>query len=155
MDPITPESKFAVIAEAKDNASNLMLKDMTFGRLVDDVLMPFEKKETIWIDGYPLTTDKIRRLKIVRQKDGFSSELSMLNRHLNWGDTSSRKVYGDQYQTRVQAIFDYKTEDVTAQVFNAFSIKIKPSIKEYLPKRDELVSAAVAIFVESMKALNK
>jgi len=37
----------------------------------------------------------------------------------------------------------------------AFDRTIRPSLKDYLPKREELIRAALAMFVEGMKALNK
>ena len=43
--------------------------------------------------------------------------------------------------------------DVTAQVIKAFTQVVKPSLKDYLPKRQELISAATTVFVEAMKAL--
>jgi len=32
---------------------------------------------------------------------------------------------------------------------------VKPKIKDYIPKREELISAATTIFVEAMKALSR
>ena len=37
-------------------------------------------------------------------------------------------------------------DDVTSQVIKAYNTVIKPSIKDYLPKRDELLSSANQIF---------
>jgi len=44
---------------------------------------------------------------------------------------------------------------VTAQVLKAYNQAVKPSLKDYIPKREELISAATNIFVEAMKALSR
>lgn len=149
------DAMFNVLAVAKDYDKTLVLRDLTFARLVDDVLVPYEKNEAIYVDGYPLTRDKIVRLKIMKQRDGFRGEMSQLYRGLTWGDTTSKKVHGDQYQTRVEAVFTQYGEDVTAQALKAFNSEIKPSLKDYLPKREELISGALKLFLETMSVLNK
>jgi hypothetical protein len=51
-------------------------------------------------------------------------------------------------------LFEFLGEDVTSQVIKAFDFKIKPCLKDYLPKREELIAAAFQVFVESVKALS-
>jgi hypothetical protein len=155
MEVLTPDTMFNLLAEAKDYGKPLVLCDLTFARLVDDVLVPYEKNEAIFVDGYPLTRDKVVRLKIMRQKEGFRGEMSNLHRKLDSGDTASKKVFGDQYQTRLEAIFFQHGEDVTAQALKAFNSEIKPSLKNYLPKREELIRGAFKLFIETIAALNK
>jgi hypothetical protein len=54
---------------------------------------------------------------------------------------------------RLQALFRELGEDVTSQVIKAYAAKIKPSLRDYIPKREELIQAALTIFVESIKVL--
>jgi hypothetical protein len=42
---------------------------------------------------------------------------------------------------------------VTAQIIKAYDRAIKPSLKDYLPKRDELIKAAMTVFIEAVKKL--
>lgn len=46
------------------------------------------------------------------------------------------------------------SQDVTAQIIKAYTQAIKPRLKDYLPKRDELIPAALKLFTEGVKALN-
>jgi len=64
---IIENSKLAVFAEAEDSDKPLILHDLSFGRFVDDVLIPFEKDEPFFIDGVSLTKSKVRRLKVLLQ----------------------------------------------------------------------------------------
>jgi hypothetical protein len=40
---------------------------------------------------------------------------------------------------------------VTSQIIKAFDQKIRPGLKEYLPKREELLNGAFEVFIEAMK----
>jgi hypothetical protein len=66
-----------------------------------------------------------------------------------------QKVYGDQYQVRLEAVLREGGEDVTSQVLKAFDRTIKPSIKDYLPKREELIEMASKFFWEGIKTLSR
>ena len=54
---------------------------------------------------------------------------------------------------RLEALLRWATEDVTTQVIKAFDTSIKPKLKDYLPKREELISAATGVFIQAIKAL--
>ncbi len=71
------------------------------------------------------------------------------------GVTRIRQLYAEQYHIRLEAILRESGEDVTSQVLKAFDRTIRPSVKDYLPKREELIKAALSLFLEGMKALNK
>ena len=64
-----------------------------------------------------------------------------------------QKLLGEQYYTRLEALFRETSEDVTSQVISAFNTEIKPRLKDYLPSRKELIDAALKVFVESLCAL--
>jgi hypothetical protein len=145
---------FAVFAEVQDFDRPLILTDLTFARLVDDIIFPFENEEPFFIDGVPVSKKKVRMLKILRQKDTFLGLFEDLHITLRRGETERQKTYGQQYHTRLEAILREGCEDVTSQVIKAFDSKIKPHLKDYLPKRKELIEAASAFFWEGVKKLS-
>ncbi len=144
---------FAVLAEAEGYEKPLILTNLSFARLIDDVVYPFEKKEPFFIDGTPIMREKIRKLKILRQREYFPRLLGELHRGLRRGDIKRQKIYGDQYYIRFEAALRAGCEDVTSQVIKAFDTKIKPKLKDYLPKREELIEAAATFFWEGIKKL--
>jgi hypothetical protein len=152
----TKPQLFAVLAEIKDYASPLYLIDLTFARLIDDVVLPYQTDQAFFIDGVPLKREKLVRLKILKQSETFGRTFRDL--HWRMRETSSvegKKLLGDQYDTRLAAVFRECGEDVTSQVIKAYDTSIKPRLKDYIPKREELISTALTLFIESVKILNK
>lgn len=149
----TGEEKFAVYAEAEGRDKPLLLLDLTFARLIDDIVVPYESDEAFFIDGVPLTRSHIKRIKILKLSEGFARDLWDFDRTLTRGDHPNRKIYGDQYHTRFEHILRTNSIDVTSQVIKAYNQAIKPRIKDYLPKREELIGTATKIFIEGMKLL--
>jgi subtilase family serine protease len=47
------------------------------------------------------------------------------------------------------------TDDFTSQVIKAFNEKIRPSLKDYLPKREELIGGAYGLFMSTVQMLAK
>jgi len=66
-------------------------------------------------------------------------------------DHATQKLYGEQYQVRIESLLPDNGEDVTSQIITAYDRTIKLSLKAYLPKREELIKAAFDVFVESIK----
>ncbi|MEN8260132.1 MAG: hypothetical protein ABFS02_06020 [Pseudomonadota bacterium] len=147
------EKLYGVIAEADGYDKQLVLLDLPFGRLLDEIVVPYDSDDSFFIDGVPVTKAKIRRIKIVELSDEYRNGIWELERGLTRGEHASKKTYGDQYQTRFEHILRTDTIDVTAQVIKAYNEVIKPSIKDYLPNRQELISAATKVFIEGMKML--
>jgi hypothetical protein len=145
---------FAVFAEVQDFDKPLILTNLTFARLLDDIVVPFENEEPFFIDGVSADKKKVRMLKILRQKDRFPGLFEDFNFALRRGEIERQKTYGQQYHTRLEAILREGCEDVTSQVIKAFDSKIRPRLKEYLPKRNELIEAASAFFWEGVKKLS-
>ncbi|MEJ1409103.1 MAG: hypothetical protein RPU60_02640 [Candidatus Sedimenticola sp. (ex Thyasira tokunagai)] len=148
------EKLFGVIAEKEGLAKQLVLLNIPFGRLLDEIIVPYDNGESFFIDGAPVTNEQISRIKIVELGREFEESLWRLERGLNRGDSASKKIYGDQYQTRFEHILRTNAVDVTAQVIKAYNTAIKPSIKDYMPNRKELIGAATKVFVEGMRALS-
>ncbi|MES3008442.1 MAG: hypothetical protein V4751_11805 [Pseudomonadota bacterium] len=147
------EHLYAVYAEAQGHQKPLMLLELTFARLIDDVIVPYQTGEAFFIDGAPLTPDKLNRIKVLKLDKYYRDAKNNFTRQLDRGETAVRKIYGEQYNTRFDHILRDHSEDVTSQVLKAYNQVIKPSIKDYLPKREELISAATKIFIESIKSL--
>lgn len=145
---------FAVFAEAEEYDKPLILTNLTFAHLIDEFVFPYENDEPFFIDGVPITRKKIRKLKILRQKKNFSHLFALLHRKLQHGDRTLQKTYGEQYHTRLEAVLREGCEDVTSQVIKAFDTKIKPRLKDYLPKKEELIKAASTFFWEGIKKLS-
>ena len=144
---------YAVFAEAQGHQKPLFQVELTFPRLVDDIIVPYQTGETFFIDGVPLTSENINRIKVLKLTTNFSEAKRRFDHKLTRGIPQEMKILGDQYSTRFEHIMRQHSEDVTSQVLKAFNQEIMPSIKDYLPKRDELISAAAKIFIESIKAL--
>lgn len=147
------DSLFAVFAEATGHDKPLLQLDLTFPRLMDDVVVPYQSEETFFIDGVPVTAAKLKRIKILRLGEDFVYARSHFDRSLSRSDHQTQKIYGEQYSTRFEHALRENSEDVTAQVIKAYNQAIKPRLKDYIPKRDELISAALKLFVEGVKAL--
>ena len=145
--------RFAVLAETNTHGKPLFLVDLSFPRLMDDVVVPYQSGQPFFIDGAPVKPNDLKRIKILRTKPGLDHALTYFHRMLSHGEIQARKLYGDQYHIRVEAILREHGEDVTSQVIKAFDNAIKPRLKDYLPNRQELIGAAIKVFVEGMKAL--
>jgi hypothetical protein len=52
------ETKFAVIADSKEHPSSLLMHDLSFGRLIDDIVLPYQTNVPFFIDGAPVKADK-------------------------------------------------------------------------------------------------
>ncbi len=148
------EPRFAVYAEATGLDRPLIMIGLTFPRLIDDLVHPFEADKPFFIDGAPVTKSKLRRIKILKERASLQRNLAILHNALRTGsDAQKQKVLGDQYHVRVEAILRDSTEDVTSQVISAFNVAIRPKLKDYLPKKEELIKAAMEVFVNQLKAL--
>src|ERR1035438_5781222 len=128
-EPALKPDTFAVIAEMAGRSKPMVILDLSFSRLIDDVVKPYDQDEPFFIDGVPLTKEKIARIKIVKMGGGYGHAMWELERGLTGGDHQSKKIYGDQYETRFEHILRANTEDVTSQVIKAYNQAVKPGIK--------------------------
>ena len=147
------EPLFGVVAEVEGRNKQLVLLNLTFGRLIDEIVKPYDTDEPFFVDGVPVTRNKIRRIKIISLTERFQNGIWQLERGLTRGEHQNQKIYGDQYETRFEHVLRTDAEDVTSQIVKAYNQAVKPKLKDYVPKREELISAATTIFVEAMKAL--
>ena len=147
------EAFFGVIAEVEGRIKQLVLLNLTFGRLIDEIVVPYDTDGPFFIDGVPVTKNKILRIKIISLTQAFQNGIVELKLGLTRGDHHTQKIYGDQYETRFEHLLRTAAEDVTSQIIKAYNQAVKPKLKDYVPKREELISAATTIFIEAMKAL--
>ena len=147
------EKLFSVFAETEDYERPLFLNNLSFGQLIEDIVIPFDKKEPFFIDGKPTERSKIRRIKILRQKERFLTAFEDLHVGLRRGSPEQKKIYADQYHIRLEASMREGGEDVTSQIIQAYNMKIKPSLKDYFKNRPELIESAFKIFLEGLKIL--
>jgi hypothetical protein len=149
------ESRFGVIAEIDGRPRSVVQLKVPFGRLIDEIIVPYDNDQPFFIDGVTVTRKNIKRIKVVELGEAFHAAMREFENMLNRGKAENQKIWGDQYETRFEHILRIYTQDVTAQVLKAYSQAVKPQLKDYIPKREELISAATTIFVEAMKVLSR
>lgn len=149
------DQAFAVIAESKNYEKPLYLFNLPFPRLMDDVVVPYQSKESFFIDGVPVAQKDLKRIKIVRQNASFESNFKQLHRDLQLPQSSGRHVPAVDYEVRLQAIYRDAGDDVTSQVIAAYQAKIGEKLKEYLPNKKQLIEAAFQVFIQSISNLGK
>ena len=149
------EDLFAVYAVRKSEPTPLTQTHLPFGRLMDDVIVPFESDEMFFVDGAPVKATDLDRIKIIRQKEFFNGIFQELHHGMRWGSNlKKQELYAKQYHVRLEALLRESGEDVTAQVVKAFTTVIKPKLKDYIPNKEALLSAAVKVFAESIRSLS-
>ena len=97
--------------------------------------------------------NKIKKLKIIKQAKHFQEIFTHLHLNLRRASTNIQKTIGDQYHVRLEAILREGGEDVTSQVIKAFDTTIRPKLKDYMPKREQLIQATFDVFIQGMKLL--
>src|SRR5258708_35496271 len=90
-------TKFGVIAEVVGKDKKIIQLNMTFGRLIDEIVVPYDQGQPFFVDGVPVSKEKLDRIKIVKQTESFEQMFSYFSDDLNRGDTQSKKMFGDQY----------------------------------------------------------
>ena len=146
--------RFAVVAEKTGYGKPLYLHDLTFARLINDVVFPYESDKPFFIDGVPVKRAELSKIKIIQQGQDFLREFSLLHHGITMPKSEEgMHVSTTEYPARLDALFRGAGDDVTSQVIQAYDIKIRPKLTDYLPKREELISAAFQFFLERMKRL--
>lgn len=106
------EETFGVVAEVDGRQRQLVLLNLTFGRLIDEIVVPYDSGDPFFIDGVPITKAKIKRIKIIKLGQKFRHGLHVLERGLTRGDPQTRKTYGDQYESRFEHLLRTDADDV-------------------------------------------
>ena len=116
MSDVENEQLYAVFAEAQGHQKPLLQIELTFPRLIDDIIVPYQTGEMFFIDGAPLTPNKISRIKVLKLTEYFNRSKSDFDEKLTRGSAQEMKVLGEQYSTRFEHIMRQHSEDVTSQV---------------------------------------
>lgn len=145
---------FSVFATRKSDVAPLIQTNMTFERLMDDIVVPFNSEEMFFIDGAAIKAADLDRIKIIKQDPFFTRTFHDLHHGLRWGDLKKQELYAGQYHVRLEALLRESGQDVTSQVIKAYNTVIKPKLKDYIPNREAMLSAAVRVFSESIRALS-
>ena len=122
---VLDDSRFAVWAEVAGHSKPLIVLGLTGGRLFDDIVVPYQDGQTFFLDGAPVKPVDLRRIKLLREKPGFSNEFKLFHSAIAHGDVQRSKIFADQYHVRLEAIVRGYTEDVTSQVIKAYDEAIK------------------------------
>ena len=152
-DEIEKESLFSVYAYRKGDTKPLIQINMTFGRLMEDIVIPFNTDEMFFLDGAPMKATSIDRIKLIRQGQNFARRIEDLHFGMRRGDIKLQELYAKQYDVRLEAILRDTGEDVTSQIIKAYTTAVKPKLKDYMSNRESILDAAVKVFTESLKAL--
>lgn len=148
-------AQFAVYAVRKSNSVPLIQTHLSFGQLMNDIVMPFESNEMFFIDGAPVKAADLDRIKIIRQQASFDQMFNTLHWQMrNSRDLKKQELYAEQYHVRLEALLRESGADLTSQVIRAYQTVIKPKLKDYLPNKEALLNAAVKVFTESFKILS-
>ena len=70
---------FAILAEHKQSERPLIMSGLTFGRLMDEIVLPYDSNEPFFIDGVPTLRADLKRIKIVRESDALKHRVSELH----------------------------------------------------------------------------
>ena len=82
----TTENQFAVYATRKSDLLPLIQTHLPFGRLMDEIIVPYENEKTFFVDGAPIKATDVDRIKIIRQEKGFNEIFNNLHHYMRWGD---------------------------------------------------------------------
>jgi hypothetical protein len=148
----TNDQKFTVSAVRKGDPTPLLQMNLPWGRLMEDIVIPYDSGEPFFVDGAATKATDLDRLKILQNGQGFSRAFANINWQMRTGDMKTKEMYAKQYPVFIEAMLREHCQDVTSQVVSAYKIAIKPKLKDHLPDKNTLFEAGVKIFVEGMKA---
>lgn len=62
---------FAVCAEVDGQSKALVVTDLTFERLIDEIVVSYHRDDAFFVDGVPVKRQQVRRLIVVHQGPSF------------------------------------------------------------------------------------
>lgn len=145
---------FCVYAKVRAIDKPLLMLGLSFGRVVDDVLVPIERNERIYLDGVPSKKEDVLQLKILKETINFKQAYSGFHQDLHHAsDVKRRELVAKNYDLMLEDLMRRNCEDITSQVVKAFDNSIKPKLSDYLPKKEELIKGAFEALLTSLKGL--
>lgn len=145
---------FAVIAETEGYTRPLYLHGLTFERVMDEIVIPYETNKPFFIDGVPVKRDNLLRLKVIQQSSGFDRALVDLHHFLRLGRASTKGVPAAEYPTRLEAIFRSEGTDVTSYVLRAFDVALRKKLKGAVAENSEALATAARVFLDLLRAVS-
>ena len=145
---------FCVYAKVRSFDKPLLMLGLSFGRVVDDVLIPLEKNELVSLDGVSSKKEDILQLKILKETVIFKQAYSGFYHELHKAhDIKRRELVAKNYDLMLEDLMRRNCQDITSQVVKAFDNSIKPKLSDYLPKKEELIKGAFEALLVSLKGL--
>ena len=146
---------YAVFAVKKDGGSPLIMSDLTFARIMDEIVIPYNaRNQPFRIDGVVVTGDSLAQIKVAEQNGNF--EFAFRDLHYGMRRASEpkvRQILGEQYEVRLMAAFREGGLDVTTRMLDTYTQVIKPKLLDYLSNREPLLRLAAETFVGVMQAM--
>jgi hypothetical protein len=122
---------------------------------MEDIVIPYDSGELFFIDGAPVRATDLDRLKILLNGQNFGPAFSRLHWEMRTNVAKDKEIYARQYPVLLEALTREHCRDVTSQVVSAYKTAVKPKLKDHLPDKNALLSAAITLFTESLKAWSK
>jgi hypothetical protein len=144
---------FAVYGVAEGHDKPLLMLHLPFARLMDEIVVPYMADTPFFVDGVPTKRSGLKRIKILQEQNALRRAVAYLHQDVNRAERRKERISVTQYQLRLETCLRDHAEDVTSQVIQAFDRTIKPRLRDYLPNREELIGAALKVFIDSMKLL--
>ena len=144
---------FCVYAKVRSINKPLLMLGLSFGRVVDDVLIPFEKNEKLFLDGVPSNKSDILQIKILKETTNFKQAHGWLHNDLRNSNEKRMELVAKNYEVMLDEVIRTNCEDITAQVMKAFDNSIKPKLMDYLPKKEEIIKAGFEVLLKSLESL--
>jgi hypothetical protein len=144
-------SLFVVVAVRTHEPTQLVMVRLSWERLMEDIVIPYDTGEMFFIDGAPVKATDLDRLKILLEGPSFEPQFRQLHTHLRVSD--AKEMYAKQYNTFFNALLQANCTDVTSQVIKAFRTEVKPRLKNYLREKKDILEVGYRLFGESLKAL--
>ena len=146
-------SQFNVFAIRKDNPQPLIQIDLTWQRLMEDVVVPYDKGDLFFLDGAPVKATDLHRIKILSQGPNFGPVFRDFHGKMRNADLKIRELHAKHYHVYLEAMLREKCSDITSQVINVFRTAAKAKLSDRLPDRKQVWDATFQLLLESGKAL--
>ena len=88
------EPRFGVVAEIEGRSRQVVLLNLPFGRLIDEIIVPYDNGDPFFIDGVSVTRKSIGRIKVVELGESFRVAMREFENKLNRGEPQNQKILG-------------------------------------------------------------
>jgi len=137
----------AVFVQLKEGGEELLVRNMTLERVLEEVVVPYNTSELFFIDGIRADASKIHRIKILVQQPDFEVLMSELfktiaGRSPQFLPNSPRAKSATEdairnKSERITAIVEQYSEDITSQMMDAYAATMMGSVSKLQDFQDE------------------